>query len=251
MAQFQDDMFTGQVGPEGFCLAPTAGGNPTKQYGVGPLGRTVFLNIVPLALATANLAVLQAPTAQVPLVLAAGTGLTLGTAPDGSGATVYEFDVPRCVSLTSAANLSGLTFLVTAYDEYGAKWTQLVTGPNNDTVTTKKAAASVLSIVPQGTSASTISAGTSDVFGLPFRCIDAGYVISAKWANTLAQNAGTLTAADQTSPATNLTGDPRGTFAQAGAASNGSNRLLICQHVDGSQCGPTSLRANAIGVTPA
>lgn len=67
----------------------------------------------------------------------------------------------------------------------------------------------------------------------------------------LAQNAGTLVVADQTSPATNLTGDPRGTFAPSGAASNGSNRLIIVQHVDGTQCSGTATRVNAIGVTPA
>jgi hypothetical protein len=260
----QDDLYTGPSGPNGFVLYSTSGpqtgnpaavgepaGDPTRQYGVGPLGRTVFLNIVPLALATANIATLQAPTAQVPLALAVGTGIVAGVAPDGSGSTVYFFDCARCVSLTSTANLSGITFLVTAYDKYGQKWTQLVTGPNNNTVTTLKAAVAVLSVVPQGTSASTLSVGSSDIFGLPFRCIDAGYVLSAKWAGVLAQNAGTFTAAALANPATNLTGDTRGTYAQSGPASNGVNRLLIGQYVDGSQCGANATLANAIGVPQA
>lgn len=254
-----DDLYTGPVGPNGFVLFSTLTpnptgmpqGNPTRQYGVGPLGRVVQRNIIPLALATANLAVLQAPTTSVPLTLAAGTGLTLGTAPDGSGASIYMFDTPRCVSLTSVSNLSAINFLVTMYDEYGRLQTQLMTGPNANTVNSLKAAMAIRSIVPQGTSANTVSAGTSDVFGLPFRMIDAGYIVSAKWAGVLAQNAGTFTAADLTNPATNLTGDPRGTYAQSGAASNGANRLVIVMHVDGTQCGPNGTQTNAIGVTPA
>lgn len=247
----QDDLYTGPVGPEGFCLVPTSGENPTAQYGVGPLGRTVVRNIKPLTLQTANVAALQASTSGVPFVLAAGTGITIGTAPDGSGSAVYQFDVARAVSLTSASNLSAINYLVTGYDEYKTKMSQLMTGPNNTTVNSLKAFQSILSVVPQGTSTSTCSVGTSDVFGLNFRMIDAGYIISVKWANVLTQNAGTFVAADQTSPATNATGDVRGTFAQSGAASNGSRILLVCMHVDATQCGPTALVTNAIGVVQA
>jgi hypothetical protein len=255
----QDDIYTGPVGPNGFVLFSTIAstvtgaapaGNPTRQYGVGPIGRVVARNVVPLALGTANVAALQAPTNGVPLTLSAGTGVTTALAPDGSGATIYVFDTPRCVSLTSTANLSATNFLVTMYDEYGRLQTQLMAGPNANTVTSLKAAIAVRSIVPQGTSASTVSAGTSDIFGLPFRMIDAGYVVSVKWAGALAQNAGTFTAADQTNPATSSTGDPRGTYAQSGAASNGVNRLVVLMHVDGTQCGSNGTLVNAIGVTP-
>ena len=262
-----DDLYTGPTGPNGFVLASTVGGlfgnynipasgafapdgTPTNQYGVGPLGRIVFRNIVPLAIATANIAALQVPTSGTALTLTAGAGIVTVVNPQ-NGQIAYVLDVPRCVSLTSTANLSGINFLVTGIDEWGQTTTQLQAGPNNNTVTTKKAFLAVLSIVPQGTSASTVSVGTSDIYGLPWRCIDAGYVISAKWAGVLAQNAGTLTVADQTSPATNLTGDPRGTYAINGAASNGANRLVIALTVDASQCGPFATRVNAIGVTPA
>ena len=249
--QVQDDLYTGPVGPNGFCLQATGAENPTAQYGVGPLGRMMVRNITPLTLQTASLAALQAPTNGVPLTLGAGTGLTLGTAPDGSGATVYVFDVPRSVSLTSVSDIHLTNFLVTMFDEYGRKQTQLMAGPNDNTVNSLKAAKSILSIVPQGTSASTVSAGTSDVFGLPFVAKNAAYVISVKWDATLAANAGTFVAADVTTPATNLTGDPRGTFAQAGNASNGSRQLLVYLHVDGTQCGSSATLVNAIGVTPA
>jgi hypothetical protein len=250
--EVSDDLFTGPVGgPNGFSLVSTQGGNPTRQYGVGPLGRTVYRDEVPLALGNANVAALQASTLNIPLTLAAGAGVTTAFAPDGTGSVVYVFDVPRAVSLTSGANLSAVNYLVTGYDEYGGKMSQLMTGPNVATVNSKKAFKSILSVVPSATSANTVSVGTSDVFGLQLRMIDAGYIVSAKWAAVLAQNAGTFTPADQTSPATNLTGDVRGTYAQSGAASNGVNRLVIAMHVDATQCGPTATLANAIGVPQA
>lgn len=246
----QDDLYLGPVGgPNGFDLTPQSGNNPTSQGAVGPAGRVVFRNIVPLTLQTANVAVLQALTSGTALTLAAGTGVTLGTAPDGSGSAVVVFDVARAVSLTSTANLSAINVLIVGFDEYGQRMSQLRAGPNNNTVNTLKAFKSVLSATPQSTSASTMSVGTSDVFGLQFRMIDAAYIIQAKWDSTLAANAGTFVAADTTSPATTATGDVRGTFAQAGAASNGSRRLIVTMHVDGAQCGASATRANAIGVT--
>jgi hypothetical protein len=265
-----DNLYTGPAGPNGICTFTTVGGiqgasgtiltpqgcgedgNPTMQYGVGPLGRLTFLNIVPTAISTTNLAALQALTANTPMALVAGAG-TLGRAyaPDGSGALVTVLDSNRCVSITSTGSLASITFTVVGYDLYGRKQTCAVTGPANSTVTTLKAFIAVLSITPSAGSASQVSAGVADIFGLPWVAKDAGYVVSAKWNNTLAQNAGTFTAADLTSPATSATGDPRGTFAQAGAASNGSIRLVIAQHVDSSQCGPFATPVNAIGVTPA
>lgn len=256
MTHFSDDLYLGgpSGGPGAFSL-PSPGnrvGNPTRQYGVGPLGRTAYWNIVPAALSTSNIAAAQAPTAQVPLTLTAGAGITVGTyAP--TGATIYLLDVPRAVSLTSSgSDLSGVNFLITGYDWYGQLMTQLQTGPGAGlTVNTLKAFSSVLSIVPQGTSANTLTVGTSDIFGLPFVVTDAGYIISAKWNNTLAQNAGTLVTAVTTNPATNLTGDTRGTYAQAGAASNGTARLVIAIHLNESQCGSQAQLINVIGVPQA
>lgn len=247
--EVSDDLYTGPVGPNGWVVPAEA--NPTRQYGTGPLGRIVFRNIVPAALAVANVAVLQAMTAAVALTLAAGAGITAGTAPDGTGAVVYTLDVARSVSLTSVSDLSAITFTVLGYDEYGQPMSQAMVGPNNNTVNSLKAFKSVKSVTPSATSANTVSVGTADVFGLPFRMIDAGYILSAKWAGALAQNAGTFVAADQTSPASTTTGDVRGTFAQSGAASDGVRRLVIAMHVDNSQCGSNATQTNALGVTQA
>lgn len=247
--QASDDLYTGGFLPGGLYLGGTTAGS--RQSGVGPLGRIVFKNIIPLTLATANFSALVAQTATVPIPIASGTGLTAGVAPDGSGRAVVVLDTPRCISLTSGANLSAGNFTIVGFDQYGQLQTQTRAGPNANTVNTLKAFASVLSVTPDTTSASTVSIGTSDIFGLPYVCPDAGYVISHIWAGVLADNAGTLVVADATTPATASTGDTRGTYAQSGAASNGVRRLVLALHLDETQCGKNATKLALLGVTPA
>src|SRR5579863_6378391 len=152
-----DDIYLGAfLVSDGILPQKTSAENPTQNQGVGPAGRIVFYDIVPLTVQTANVAALQAQTANVPLVLAAGVGATLGVAPDGSQATVIQFDVPRAVSFTSVSNLSGSNITVVGFDYFGRKQTQKRAGPNNNTVNTLKAFASVLSITSDTTSASTM-----------------------------------------------------------------------------------------------
>lgn len=244
-----DDLYTGNTNLG--SLLGTSQGNPTMQIGAGPLGRVAFLNFVPTAISAVNLAAAQAPTSGTAMTLRSGVGsITAGTAPDGSGSTVYVLDSERAISLTSAGDLSAVNFLVTGFTKFGQRQTQLVTGPNATTVNSLKGFASILSIVPTATSATTVSVGVADVFTLPFRLVDINYMVSNKWASVLAQNAGTAVIGDTTSPATNLTGDPRGTYAPVGSASNGARRLTVCMHLDGTQCGVSATRANLIGVTP-
>lgn len=192
--------------------------------GFGPVARIYVFDIVPLTLNAAGFAASQSPVAAA-LTLSAGTGVTAVV--DATGTVRYTSDVPRAVSVTSGGNDSGITFLIKGYDQYGNPMTQLLTGANAGTATTKKAFKSVISITPSAAIAGTVSAGTTDVFGLPVSVIDSGYIANIGWNNILADNAGTFTVADTTAPATNLTGDVRGTYAQSGAASNGARRLVI------------------------
>lgn len=245
-----DDIYLGGFLPStGLLPVAASSADPTVNSGVGPMARILFRNIVPLTAQTANVAALQAFTASTALTKTAGTGATLGQAPDGSGRAVILFDVPRAVSLTSTANLSAISFTITGFDFYGRLQTQTRIGPNNNTVNTLKAFMSVLSVVPNTTSVSTVSVGSSDIFGLNYTAADAGYIMP-KWNNTLAQDAGTFVAADATSPATAATGDPRGTYVPS-SASDGSKRLVIWQHLIANQCGPNATVTGAIGVTPA
>ena len=247
----QDDVFLGGGGgPSAFSLFKTADGDPTRQLGVGPMGRIAFLDIVPLTLQADNIAAAAAPSSGVAMTLAAGTGVTQGIAPDGSGRSVYQFDVPRAVSLTSGGDASAVNFLVSGFDFYGEPMSELIGGPNGDTVDGAKAFFSVVSVVPDDTSVQTVSVGSSDIFGLPYAISDAGYIVSAKWNETLAQDAGTFVAADATA-ATTTTGDVRGTFKPSANASNGTRRLVIGMALTGAQCGVNSSRAAVVGVPQA
>lgn len=249
--QVPDDLYLGGFLPSNGLL-PAAGSSadPTINQGVGPAGRIVFRNILPLTLQPDNVAALQHMVAGTALTLTAGTGVTLGTAPNGSQRAVIVLDVNRAPSLTSTADLRLINFTVTGFDTYGRLQTATRAGPNNNTVNFLKAFASILSVVPDTTDGThNVSVGTSDVFGMSFVAADAGYIIP-KWANALADDAGTFVAADATSPATASTGDPRGTYTPS-SASNGTRRLVVWQHLTGPQCGANATVVNAIGVTPA
>lgn len=218
MTQFSDNIHLG--------AALTNVGSPSQSggRGFGPVARTFIYDIVPLTLNAAAYAASQSPGAAA-LTLVAGTGVTAVLGPDG--VTRYTADVPRTVTITSGGNDSGITFLAKGYDDYGAPMSEAITGANIGTATGKKAFKSLVSVTPSGAAAGTVTAGTSDVFGLPVAVVDAGYIANVGWNNTLATNAGTFAAADGTTPATTTTGDVRGTFAQSGAASNGTRRLVM------------------------
>lgn len=219
MTHFGDSIF---LGP-----ASTGVGNgffSDGGLGFGPVGRIYIMDIVPLALNASGYAASQSPGGAA-LTLSAGTGITAMV--DAFGVARYTTDVARAVTVTSGGNDSGITFLIKGYDQYNVPMSQLLTGANAGTATTKKAFKSVISITPSGNIASTVTAGTADLFGFPVSVIDSGYIGNIGWNNILADNAGTFVVADQTSPATNLTGDVRGTYAQSGAASNGVRRLVI------------------------
>jgi VCBS repeat-containing protein len=211
------------------------------ERGVGPLGRVYVLDIVPATLNASNIAASQTATT---LTLTAGAGVT--AASDGLGTVRYRLDTPRNVTITSAGNASNASFTVRGFDAYGQALTQTLTGPNATTVQTTKAFASVISVTATTTPGAAVTVGTGDRFGLPVRVTDAGYVATVKWAGVLAQDAGTLTAADGTT-ATASTGDVRGTY-QPSSASNGTRRLVMCVAVPALACGPNATRLGAFGV---
>jgi hypothetical protein len=233
MTQISDNL---HLGP---AATNVGSGFESGGRGFGPVARNYVFDIVPLALNASAYAASQSPGSSA-LTLSAGTGVT--TFVDAFGVTRYTCDVARGVTITSGGNDSGIAFLITGYDIYNQKMSQLLTGSNGGTATTKKAFISVISIVPNGAVASTVTAGTADLFGFPVCVVDAGYIGSTGWNNTLGNNAGTFVKADSTSPATNLTGDVRGTYVQSGAASNGSNRL-VCDVM------LSELNAGAVGQT--
>lgn len=238
MTQISDDLYLG--------AAPTLiGTNNNGGLGVGPMGRTYTFDVVPAALAANNLATAQAKAAAGNLTLTAGAGITSGTTPQGT--TSYQLDTPRSLRITSNGNDSGVTFTVTGADKYGQGMSQALTGANVGTVETTKAFDAVYQVYSSGATATNVTVGTGDRFGLPFRLLDINHVVAVKWASALADDAATVVAADTTSPATTTTGDVRGTV-DPSSASNGTRRLTVTMFMPAIASGPNATRTGALGV---
>lgn len=241
MSQVSDDLYLGPVYLPG-QRDQNAPSSP--QLGAGPAGRIFYFDAVPVVSGPALLAALQSPGAAGNLVLTPGAGVTSFV--DPSGNTRLVLDYARRVTITSAGNLSAVTFLVSGYDQYGQKMSQLVTGPNASTVATLKTFKQVTTVYANGAAAA-VSVGFNDAMGLPYRIIDAGYAVDPSWANVFARDAGTFVSADLTSPSTNLTGDVRGVYTPSTAAGSGK-RLVFGIALTALQCGPNATRIGLAGV---
>lgn len=97
-----------------------------------------------VAVSAAGIAAAAAPNA--------GVAMTLTASP-------VALSPPREVEITSAGNVSAVTFVVTGLDRWGNTITESIVGPNTTTVRGRKVFASVSSVVPSATSATTASVG--------------------------------------------------------------------------------------------
>ncbi len=129
------------------------------------------------------------------------------------------------VTLATGGVATAVNFLVTGYDVWRALMTEQITVPATTSATTAygaKAFKYIQSVTP--TSASTggnsYAVGIGDVIGCNMRA-DYWEQTEAYWAGTAVPNSTGFTAAVTTSPATNTTGDVRGTF-QVGADGKGT-----------------------------
>lgn len=166
----------------------------------------VYINIgAPKAAAAAGVAAAQA-------VAAAGNlNLTSGT---------VTFDVPRGVQAVSTAvgdTTQTLTF--TGTDEYGAVMVERITLNGTTAVFGKKAFKTVTKVAASAATAGNVSAGSSDVLGLPLFLQDSDFVLKEIQDDAVAA-AGIFAAGDQSEPAA-TTGDVRGTY-DPSAACNGA-----------------------------
>jgi hypothetical protein len=227
----------------------------------GWLGTTdvPVISQVPSAAAANNIAASQVAVAGTPLTLVASTGagittgvaitpatggtvtgllaidgaanaVAFGAGGNGLGGRVRIWDptaaISRCVRVVSVGNDSAGTFLVSGYDIYGYPMSQLLTGANAATATTTKAFKYIASITPGGTlSGSAVTVGTTDTIGLPLRA-DYFPETDVFWNGVWVTASTGFVSAVTISPATNLTGDVRGTYALQ-AASNGTLRLNV------------------------
>ena len=224
----------------------TLGDPSPMDLGVGPLGRVFMWDFVPQALQTANIAASQAPAGAGSLTLTAGTSVRSVVRADGT--TVLQLNTPRALQINTSTSARAIT--ISGYDYYGQAMTETITVSVAGTpVNGKKAFYQIASATISG-SATAVTIGTTDIFGLPIRCIDAAYVVKVGWNGTLAQDAGTFVPADMTNPATSTTGDVRGTYTPS-SASNGVKRLVMAIAVPAIACGPNATRTGALGVTQA
>lgn len=238
MPQYSDDLWLGSAnGPQSQGWA----GPGAVFAGVGPLGRVYIFDILPATLSATAVCAAQA-------VAGAGAATINGASATGGVAT---FDYARTVSAKSSnAGDTTQTVTVTGTDYWGQAQTETITLNGTSTVDGLKAFKTITAVAVSAALTGNLSVGNGDSFGLPYRVNDAGYLLRTGWAGAVADNAGTFTAADATSPATATTGDVRGTYKPSSAA-NGSRRLVIAIGLTAIQAGPNATQAGAVGVTPA
>ena len=238
MTQFSDDLWIGvATGPQ---LNSYAG--PGAVFaGVGPLGRVYIFDIVPVAKSATAVCAAQA-------VAAAGNATINGASATGGVAT---FDYARTVNVDSTnAGDTTQTVTVTGTDYWGQAQTETIALNGLTLVAGQKSFKTITAVAVSALLAGNLTVGNEDVFGLPYRVTDAGYLLRTGWAGAVADNAGTFVAADTTSPATATTDDVRGTYAPSSAA-DGVRRLVIAIGLTGLQAGPNATQTGAVGVTPA
>jgi hypothetical protein len=221
-------------------------GDPSPMdLGIGPMGRVYVWDCIPQAKVANNIAAAQ--TTSSTIALTAGTAVK--SVVNAYGATVLQLDCARAVSITSGTGtLTNRDVTITGYDYYGQPMSEVIaTGTTQSTtVNGKKAFYQISSASISGALGATIAIGTTDIIGLPVRVVDAGYIASVGWANTLARDAGTFVAAVTTTPTT-TTGDVRGTYVPS-SATNGYSRIVMTIACNAIMVGPNATRQGALGV---
>jgi len=224
-------------------------GDPSLMpNGVGPLGRIYVWDSVPVALVANNVAAAQIGGVGTALTLTAGKGVQLKT--NAAGTTVYQLDVPRALSVTTASGsptTSNIT--ITGFDVYNQPMSEVIA--SSAVASTKvdgvKAFFTISGITSSASTTVNITVGTTDILGIPVRVTSVPFLATVKFGTALAADAGAFTAADATNPATTTTGDVRGTYVPS-AATNGVKRLVAGILIPGIACGPNATRLGALGV---
>jgi hypothetical protein len=265
---------------------PYKGGGGTENsallaLGVGLNGGYLTLDQAPSVVTTTNIAVAAAATSgtNMTLVSASGAGITVlaaalqipqtgNTVPTGSlaidlapalvffGTTKNTAvadptkNIARAVAITATSGAAGGAFLVSGRDLYGYPQTEKITvasSPSGSTTTNgKKAFKFINTVTPQVTDAKSYSVGTSDIYGFPVRSDKLAYA-TITWAGSPITVSTGFVAADTTSPATNTTGDVRGTY-NVQSASDGTKSLQLFQDVSPANVVTIT---GLFGVTPA
>jgi hypothetical protein len=180
-------------------------------------------SIVPLTMQTNNIA-LAAAVSGATWTMAAGTGVTAVTI---SGVSYLDLGVRRNVRLVGAQTSAlAVNVTVLGLDDYFQVMSATVSSPvSTATVSTTKCFRYVRSVTSAGNTVGTVSVGTGDVFGFPYR-VDFFDDTDITYSSAKITAVTGFVAADATTPATALTGDVRGTYAVQ-SASDGVKRLTV------------------------
>jgi hypothetical protein len=207
------------------------------QVGI-PQPQLGCISVIPLAATNNNLAAaVTAPTVASYIPLTAGTGVTtvsgIYNVFTNTTDTIYFFDTPRAVTITLGTGATPTTFTVWGFDQDDLFMTEQISAVAAATTSGKKAFAGVTRVWAGGATITVVSVGTSGVIGLPYvlnnvnRIINGNFGIPTVIAAIPATGIGTnYTIADQTAPATAITGDIRGTVLLPSAA-DGIKRLIV------------------------
>lgn len=114
------------------------------------------------AAAVAGVAALQTTAGATALSLAGGSLLDLPATMQNVFRAVMGRGLQRKVSLTSLGNLSGINFTIVGLDLLGAAVTEVLAGPNINTVYSVNEYAIVTSITPNGAVGTGVSAGSGN-----------------------------------------------------------------------------------------
>lgn len=145
-----------------------------------------------------------------------------------TGGVAY-LDVPRNITLTVATtNHSARTFTITGTDWHDQPLVEAIAGPNNNTVSGKKAFKTVTQVAVDGAIATNgVSVGFGNVLGLPVHLPSAKCVL-AEMEDFASATAGTLVAGTSAATkSTATTADVRGTYLPNNACNGAKSFQLI------------------------
>ena len=153
-----------------------------RQIGV-PQPQLGCLSVVPLTASTTNLLNATRPSGIGYITLTAGAGITavpgIYNSYTNTTDTVYFFDTPRALVITTTGTEINITFTIWGFDEDNVFMTEnIVIGGSPATFFGKKAFAGVTRIWVNIRPANAVSIGTSDIIGLPYYLLDNSSVIN-------------------------------------------------------------------------
>lgn len=203
----------------------TVGGAIGKGSAKGNFGATMspmyIYEVTPAAAVTNGIAASQA--------VSGASNLTLNGSLVTAGVAV--FDIARTVQAVSTVGTDTTqTLTFTGTDFYSVPVVETVTMNGTNIVQGLKAFKTVNRVASSGSFGGSVTAGSGDKFGIPFRINKKGS-LQAFWDNTWNNASGTTTIAVTTTPATATTGDVRGTYTTA-TASDATRTLAFWVYMD-------------------